>query len=29
MTYSIEGRQFIALTLQGAQMVALALPAGP
>ena len=26
MTYLIDGRQFIVLTLQGAQMVALALP---
>ena len=29
MTYAIDGRQFIVLTLQGAQMVALALPAAP
>ena len=28
MTYSVDGRQFIALTLQGAQLVALALPSG-
>ena len=28
MTYMVDGRQFIVLTLQGAQMVALALPAG-
>ena len=28
MTYMIDGRQFIVLTLQGAQMVALALPSG-
>ena len=26
MTYMVDGRQFIVLTLQGAQMVALALP---
>ena len=29
MTYSVNGRQFIALTLQGGQMVALALPRLP
>ena len=27
--FTVEGRQFIVLTLQGAQMVALALPLAP